>query len=80
MRVLEVVKLSEVLDGLYVVMGQERDETNARSGTTVLCNVLGHLEAREIANFAGLGTLGHLTFIRTHCLLLSLRPKADEMT
>jgi len=58
--VLEVVdQFSEVFDRIDVVMWRRRDQADTRSGVARSCNPGVDLLARQLATFAGLGTLGH---------------------
>jgi hypothetical protein len=59
--VLEVVdKLGEILDGVDVVMGRRRDETDAGNGVASPGDDLVDLVAGQLAALAGLGALRHL--------------------
>ena len=57
---LEVVnELSQVLDGVDVVMRRGRNQADARNGVASLSDLLGDLVTREFTSLARFGTLGH---------------------
>mmetsp|Transcript_21078 Transcript_21078/g.39507 ORF Transcript_21078/g.39507 Transcript_21078/m.39507 type:complete len:1048 (-) Transcript_21078:533-3676(-) len=59
--VLQVVdKLSQILDRVDVVVRRRGDEADAGSGSSVVPDVFGNLEARKLSPLARLGALGHL--------------------
>ena len=60
-RVLQIVnQLREVFDRIDVVMRGRRDQADARHRVPQIADVFGHFVTRQLAAFAGLGTLRHL--------------------
>lgn len=53
-------ELRKILNGVNVVMRRRGDQTDTGGGVAVVGDVLGNLEAGELAALPGLGTLGHL--------------------
>jgi hypothetical protein len=59
--VLQVVdELGQVFDGVDVVVRRWADQAHARHAVAQEADVFADLAARQLATFAGLGTLGHL--------------------
>ena len=53
-------QLCQILDGINIMMGRRRNQTNAGSGATAFGNPGINLAARQLAAFTGLSTLGNL--------------------
>ncbi len=74
---LQVVdQLGQVFDRVDVVVRRRRDEGHAGRRVTQTCNHLGHLEAGQLAAFAGLGALGDLD-LQFHALVQVLGGHAE---